>query len=48
MCIKHTRMIRSEKPVTLLLCSQQIPHVLDWEALEATTKNNVTCGTGGS
>jgi len=46
--MKHTQMIRSENSVTLLLCSLQIPYVLDWEALDVTTKNNVTCGTGGS
>jgi hypothetical protein len=43
MCMKHTGMSRSEK----LLCSPQIPHVLDWEALGALTKYNVTCETGG-
>jgi len=48
MCVKHTRMIRSVKTVTLLICSPQIPHVLMWEALDAMTKNNVTCGTVGS
>jgi hypothetical protein len=42
----HTRMSRSEEPVTLLHCSPQIPHVLAWEFLEAMTKSNVTCGTG--
>ena len=41
-------MNRSEKPVTLLICSLQFPHVLAWEALDAATKNNVTCGMGGS
>jgi len=41
-------MSRSENPVTLLLCSLQIQHVPDLEALGAMTKNNVTRGTGGS
>jgi len=41
-------MSRSENPVTLLLCSLQIPHVLAWKALGAMMKNNVTCGTGDS
>jgi len=48
MCMKQTRMIRSEKLVTLLFCPLQIPHTLAWEALDATTKNNVACETGGS
>jgi len=41
-------MSRSENPVTLLLCSLLIPHILAWEAFGAMTKNNVTCGTVGS
>ena len=41
-------MSRGVKPVTLLICSLQIPHALAWEALGATTKNNVTSRTGGS
>jgi len=48
MCMKRTGMCRSENPVTLLLCSLQIPHVLAWGALGAMTKNNMKCGTGGS
>jgi len=46
--MKETRTIRSEIPVRLLLCSLQILHVLAWDALGATAKNNVTCWTGGS
>jgi hypothetical protein len=48
MCMKQTGMIRSENPVTLLICSLQIPYVLVWEALDAMKLNNVTCGTGCS
>jgi hypothetical protein len=36
------------KPVTLPFFSQQISHVLAWEPLGAMTKDDVTCGTGGS
>jgi len=46
--MKQTGMIRSENPVTLLLCSPQIQRILTWKALGAMTKYNVTCGTGGS
>jgi len=46
--MKQTRLDRSEKPVTLLFSSLQIPYVLTWEALDATTKNNVACGIGNS
>ena len=46
--LKQPGMSRSAHTVTLLICSLQIPHALDWEALDAMTKNNVTCGTGGS
>jgi len=38
-------MSRSEKPVTFLLCSPKIPHLLRWEALGAMMKNNVTSET---
>jgi len=48
MYMKHTGMSQSAQTVTLLICSLQIPHALDWESLDAMTKNNVTCGTVGS
>ena len=45
--MKHPGMSRSAKPVPLLNCSLQISYVLAWEALDAMTKDNVTCGTVG-
>ena len=48
MCMKQTGMIRSENPVTLLLCSPQIQRILTWKALGAMTMYNVTRGAGGS